>query len=68
MRVGQMSFGGAPLGEVFAMRPVILVAMAFSFAMWVFQLYTAFMPSFFVSYRGMILGEAADITSILPIA
>ncbi len=60
--------GGAPLGEVFAMRPVILVAMAFSFAMWVFQLYTAFLPSFFVSYRGMTLDQAAHVTSILPIA
>jgi cyanate permease len=60
--------GGAPLGEVFGMRPVILVALAFSFAMWVFQLYTAFMPSFFVAYRGMTLEEAGRVTSILPIA
>ncbi len=60
--------GGAPIREVFAMRPVILVALAFSAAMWVFQLYTAFMPSFFVAYRGMTLDAAAHVTSILPMA
>lgn len=62
------SAGGAPMGDVLRMRPVILVTIAFSAAMWVFQLYSAFLPSFFVHYRAMSLAQAGRLTSVLPIA
>jgi cyanate permease len=65
---GGEAVGGAPMGEVLRMRPVVLVTIAFSTAMWVFQLYSAFLPSFFVHYRAMNLEQAGGLTSVLPIA
>ena len=35
--------------------------------MWVFQLYTAFLPTYFSQYRGLGLAEASSMTSVLPL-
>jgi MFS family permease len=35
--------------------------------MWVFQLYTAFLPEYFHSVRGMGLTEASSMTAVLPL-
>jgi len=59
--------GASPL-EVIKMRPVLLCTLAFSGAMWVFQLYAAFLPGFFQSYRGMNMADASGLTALLPIA
>lgn len=56
------------LPEVLRMRGVVLMAIALFGGMWVFQLYTAFLPEFFRSERGLTLGEAARLTSILPLS
>jgi cyanate permease len=60
--------GGASMAAVLRMRPVVLATIGFATAMWVFQLYTAFLPSFFVHYRGLNLEQAGRLTSVLPIA
>lgn len=54
--------------EVMRMRGVILMAIALFGGMWVFQLYTAFLPEFFRVARGMKLEEAASLTAMLPLA
>ena len=54
--------------EVMRMRGVILMAIALFGGMWVFQLYTAFLPEFFRSARGMKLEEASSLTAMLPLA
>jgi MFS family permease len=54
------------LAEVLRMRGVVLMAIALFGGMWVFQLYTAFLPEFFRVERGLTLGEAASLTSVLP--
>src|SRR5579863_3360703 len=56
------------LPEVLRMRGVILMAIALFGGMWVFQLYTAFLPEFFRTQRGMSLDEAAGLTAVLPLA
>jgi MFS family permease len=53
--------------EVIRMRGVILMAIALFGGMWVFQLYTAFLPEFFRVERGMKLEEAASLTAVLPL-
>jgi MFS family permease len=45
-----------------------MVASSLFGGMWVFQLYTAFLPSYFQSFRGMSLAEASSLTAILPLA
>jgi CP family cyanate transporter-like MFS transporter len=57
---------GSALLEVAKMRNVILVAAGLFGGMWVFQIYTAFLPEFFRSYRGMSLAEASLMTQVLP--
>jgi MFS transporter, CP family, cyanate transporter len=57
---------GSALMEVAKMRNVLLVAAGLFGGMWVFQIYTAFLPEFFRSYRGMSLAEASLMTQVLP--
>lgn len=56
------------IGEVVRMRDVILLAIALFGVMWVFQLYTTFLPQFFHEYRGLGLSEASALTAVLPTA
>ena len=56
----------AALMEVARMRNVLLIAGGLFGGMWVFQIYTAFLPEFFRSYRGMSLAEASLMTQVLP--
>jgi MFS family permease len=60
--------GASNLPEVMRMRGVILMAVALFGGMWVFQLYTAFLPEFFRVERGLELSEAAKLTAVLPFA
>lgn len=60
--------GGGSLGDVIAMRGVQLVAIGLFFGMWVFQLYSAFLPQFFQTVRGMPLERAGSLTALLPLA
>jgi MFS transporter, CP family, cyanate transporter len=57
---------GSALIEVAKMRNVLLIACGLFGGMWVFQIYTAFLPEFFRSYRGMTLAEASLMTQVLP--
>jgi predicted MFS family arabinose efflux permease len=55
------------LREVLRMRGVILMSIALFGGMWVFQLYTSFLPEFFRRYRGLGLEEASTLTGLLPL-
>jgi CP family cyanate transporter-like MFS transporter len=57
---------GSALMEVAKMRNVMLIAAGLFGGMWVFQIYTAFLPEFFRSYRGMSMAEASLMTQVLP--
>jgi MFS transporter, CP family, cyanate transporter len=57
---------GSALMEVAKMRNVLLIAGGLFGGMWVFQIYTAFLPEFFRTYRGMSLAEASLMTQVLP--
>jgi CP family cyanate transporter-like MFS transporter len=57
---------GSALMEVAKMRNVLLIAAGLFGGMWVFQIYTAFLPEFFRSYRGMSMAEASLMTQVLP--
>src|SRR5579885_404215 len=57
---------GSALVEVMKMRNVLLIAAGLFGGMWVFQLYTAFLPQFFRVYRGMTLAQASLMTQVLP--
>ncbi len=57
---------GSALMEVAKMRDVLLIAAGLFGGMWVFQIYTAFLPEFFRTYRGMTLAEASLMTQVLP--
>ncbi|MGA7872240.1 MAG: MFS transporter [Candidatus Binatus sp.] len=57
---------GSALMEVAKMRNVLLIAAGLFGGMWVFQIYTAFLPEFFRTYRGMSLSEASLMTQVLP--
>jgi MFS family permease len=54
------------LPEVLRMRGVILMSIALFGGMWVFQIYTSFLPEFFREYRGMGLERASTLTGLLP--
>jgi len=54
--------------EVAKMRNVLLIAAGLFGGMWVFQIYTAFLPEFFRTYRGMTLSQASLMTQVLPLA
>ena len=56
------------IAEVIRMRDVVLLAIGLFGVMWVFQLYTTFLPQFFRDYRGLGLGEASALTAVLPTA
>jgi len=58
---------GSALGEVAKRREIQLIAAGLFGGMWVFQLYTAFLPTYFSQYRGLGLGEASALTSVLPL-
>jgi DHA1 family bicyclomycin/chloramphenicol resistance-like MFS transporter len=49
------------------MRGVILMSIALFGGMWVFQIYTSFLPEFFREYRGLGLEEASTLTGLLPL-
>jgi len=55
------------LSEVLRMRGVILMSIALFGGMWVFQIYTSFLPEFFREYRGLGLEEASTLTGLLPL-
>jgi MFS family permease len=55
------------LVEVAKMREILLIAGGLFGGMWVFQLYTAFLPTYFSQYRGLGLAEASSLTSMLPL-
>jgi MFS transporter, CP family, cyanate transporter len=57
---------GSALIEVAKMRNVLLIAAGLFGGMWVFQIYTAFLPEFFRTYRGMTLAQASLMTQVLP--
>ncbi len=59
---------GSALMEVAKMRNVLLIAAGLFGGMWVFQLYTAFLPEYFRTYRAMTLSQASLMTQVLPIA
>ena len=59
---------GSALMEVAKMRNVLLIAAGLFGGMWVFQIYTAFLPEFFRTYRGMTLSQASLMTQVLPFA
>jgi CP family cyanate transporter-like MFS transporter len=54
------------LADVAKIRNVLLIAGGLFGGMWVFQIYTAFLPEFFRTYRGMSLSEASLMTQVLP--
>jgi MFS family permease len=58
---------GSALGEVAKRREILLIAAGLFGGMWVFQLYTSFLPTFFSQYRGLGLAEASSMTSVLPL-
>ena len=59
---------GSALMEVVKMRNVLLIAAGLFGGMWVFQIYTAFLPEFFRTYRAMTLSQASLMTQVLPFA
>jgi len=65
---GHRGGSGASVSEVLRIRGVGLMAVALFGGMWVFQLYTAFLPQFFHVERGLDLGAAANLTAALPFA
>jgi MFS family permease len=59
--------GRSMLGEVVRMRGVLLIAASMFGAMWVFQLYAAFMPQYFHEYRGLNLAQSSALVALLPL-
>lgn len=57
---------GSALLEVMKMRNILLIAAGLFGGMWVFQLYTAFLPKYFQDFRGMSLEQASLMTQVLP--
>ena len=58
---------GSALAEVARMRDVLLVAGGLFGGMWVFQIYTAFLPQYFRVYRDMTMLQASLMTQVLPL-
>ncbi len=58
---------GSALAEVARMRDVLLVAGGLFGGMWVFQIYTAFLPQYFRVYREMTMLQASLMTQVLPL-
>jgi MFS family permease len=55
------------LAEVVRIREILLLSAGLFGGMWVFQLYTAFLPQYFREYRGLGLTEASALTAVLPL-
>ncbi|HTR61605.1 MAG TPA: MFS transporter [Candidatus Binataceae bacterium] len=58
--------GGSAIVEVMKMRNILLIAAGLFGGMWVFQIYTAFLPEYFRAFRGMSLEQASLMTQVLP--
>jgi cyanate permease len=54
--------------EVLGMRDIRVIAIALGAGMWVFQLYSAFLPEFFQTVRGLTLEQAGSLTALIPFA
>jgi len=52
--------------EVLQMRDIRIISIALGCGMWVFQLYSAFLPEFFQSVRHLTLEEAGTLTALIP--
>jgi hypothetical protein len=64
---GQTADAGA-MREVLRMRDIRVIAIALAAGMWVFQLYSAFLPEFFRTVRGLTLEQAGNLTALIPLA
>jgi len=64
---GHTADAGA-MREVLRMRDIRVIAVALASGMWVFQLYSAFLPEFFHTMRGFSLEEAGELTALVPFA
>src|SRR5712691_10926354 len=64
---GHPAHSPSNLPEVLRMRGVILMSIALFGGLWVFQIYTSFLPEFFREYRGLGLEEASSLTGLLPL-
>jgi MFS transporter, ACS family, hexuronate transporter len=64
---GHQAHSPTNLPEVLRMRGVVLMSIALFGGMWVFQIYTSFLPEFFREYRGLGLQEASTLTGLLPL-
>jgi CP family cyanate transporter-like MFS transporter len=64
---GHQAHSPSNLSEVLRMRGVILMSIALFGGLWVFQIYTSFLPEFFREYRGLGLEEASTLTGLLPL-
>ncbi len=58
---------GSALAEVAKMRDVLLIAAGLFGGMWVFQIYTAFLPQYFRVFRDMTMSQASLMTQVLPL-
>jgi MFS family permease len=65
--IGHQAHSSSNLPEVLRMRGVILMSIALFGGLWVFQIYTSFLPEFFREYRGLGLEEASTLTGLLPL-
>lgn len=66
--VGGHSSDAGAMREVLQMRDIRVISIALGAGMWVFQLYSAFLPEFFQSVRGMSLEQAGSLTALIPFA
>jgi CP family cyanate transporter-like MFS transporter len=57
----------ATIAEIMKMRDVVLMGIGLFGGMWVFQLYTAFLPEYFHTIRHMNLTESSAMTAVLPL-
>jgi MFS family permease len=64
---GHTADAGA-MREVLRMRDIRVIAIALAAGMWVFQLYSAFLPEFFRTVRGLTLEQAGNLTALIPLA
>lgn len=64
---GHAADAGA-MREVLGMRDIRVISIALASGMWVFQLYSAFLPEFFQSVRGLSLEQAGSLTALIPFA
>jgi MFS family permease len=66
-RGGHTADAGA-MREVLRMSDIRVIAIALAAGMWVFQLYSAFLPEFFQTVRGLTLEQAGNLTALIPLA